>query len=209
MSGECAWCPQEAQGQRAVVVRSNSCTRFLTLCCCCVCAVFLPQRHPFFANFRINGSSHPIPIPPHFPPPRTRPAVHPTGSPMESDSASSSARGSASGSAASEHRSEKEERRARKAAEVEARNERHMLEQVCRLLVHRGMTSRPAASASGTPATSPPSAASPVPSPPRAVPIDPKLCERICDRLAALLKVSAAAVRPILTHTHNQFVGLA
>lgn len=136
---------------------------------------------------------------------------------MESDSASGSARGGIAGAHAPEHRSgsEREERRARKAAEVESRNERHMLEQVCRLIVHRGMTSRPAASpsgasASGTPATSPPpSAASPVPSPPRAVPIDARLCDRICDRLAALLKVSSAAVRPILTHTHNQFVGLA
>jgi hypothetical protein len=95
--------------------------------------------------------------------------------------------------------SEKEQRRARRSEEVERKNEKHMLEQVCTLIVTRGLTSR------GSKAPSAPATLSP--SPPLPLPIDSKLCDRMTDRLVTLLKVPAATARSILVQAHNKHVG--
>jgi serine/threonine protein kinase len=162
-------------------------------------------RHPFFSHFRTNGAAMPIPCPPGFPPPK------PSSSPSEEAAGATVGDG---------ERSERSERRARKALEIEQRNERHMLEQVCKLMVQRGMTSRPSTAATTTasasaspplPDTAAAAGAAPSSSPRRPVsaPLDPKLCDRICARLSSLLKVSAEAVRTVLVQQHNQYVGLA
>jgi len=148
-------------------------------------------RHPFFSHFRTRGAAMPIPRPPGFPPP-------PVPSEREEERTSAAS-------------SEREERRARKALEVEQRNQKHMIEQVCKLMVHRGMTSRGAGGNSSAASSPPPPGAGVPDSSPRrpaCVPLDPRLCERICERVSTLLKVPAEAVRAVLLQTHNQYVGL-
>jgi hypothetical protein len=97
--------------------------------------------------------------------------------------------------------SDRSERRVRKAQEVEQRNERSMLDACCKLLVSKGMTSRP-----GTDAAAAATAAGSAPPPLAAM--DPKLCERISERLASMLKVPVANARAALLHAHNLAAGL-
>jgi serine/threonine protein kinase len=145
-------------------------------------------RHPFFSQFRINGAAMPIPLPPGFPP---------TSNMDSCDDPHLNANGPLS---------PRSDRRAKKAAEVEQRNERNMLEHVCKLMVQKGMTM-------GRPTTTTAVTAPDAPSPRiggtvSRAPMDPKLCDRICDRLSTLLKVDISTVKPILIHMHNQYVGL-
>jgi hypothetical protein len=154
-------------------------------CSCCSSCLHLfyllhpcpTQRHPFFSHFRVLGANQRIPMPGGFPPPRVKSIVTPTGAPLDSA------------------RSAKD---ARRAEEVERKNEVHMLEQVCALIVGRGMSARTKALDASI---------SSVPMGP--MPIDARLCERICARLATVLQVAPASVRTILVRAHNKHVGIA
>lgn len=140
-------------------------------------------RHPFFAQYRRKSSNGMIPRPDEFPP---------------AEAASEKDAAAASGDSSSKS--------SKKAADVAQKNERHMLEQVCQLIVQRGMTLPRATVA---PSGSPNPLASPTAGgePPQPLPMEPAKLEGFVNRLVVKLKCNPDTTRAILQAAHNQFVG--